>query len=180
MSQNTDLSLARDAMRWVTDQRLTTAIIDEDNFNRFASGAHTIGLPLPERVRFCLSQWCNKIDLEQRLQEIDGDLNDQGRQFFAMFEELGWRNPTKTDELLPRGSVVSTNDIWRRIKDQAGGYGWITEYDAKRAVGIRGNDKHSRRKNYIYEQAIAEGVVLRERKTLGKGYKIRAVGTNKI
>ena len=139
MLQNTNtnqLSLARDAMRWVTDRRLSTVIIDEGNFNRFASGAHTIGLPLPERVRFCLSQWCDKTNLEQRLQEIDDDYNDQGDQFFEMFEELGWKNPKTTDELLPHSSVANISDIWKRIRDQAGGFGWITEYDAKRAIGI--------------------------------------------
>ena len=173
--QSEKLTQARQAMKWANDQRLTTVILNEDNFRRFALGAHEIGISLPEQVHFCLSQWCYKNHLEQRLQNYKVEPNSHHTcdQFFELFEELGWE---RKDGMKTKNEIT-THDIWRRIRDYANGYGWLTEYDARRACGIRGNDRLSQQKEKLYKQSIVEGLVLREQKNIGRGYRVRALDT---
>lgn len=159
------LNLARQALRWVSDQQLTTVIITDLDFKRFALGANEIGLPLSEQLQFCWSQWCYKPHLEHRLQISDPNNCDNIENFFELFTRLGWE----------RRVGRKKHDIWRRIRNCADGYGWLSEYDAKRACGIRGSDRLSRQKEKLYEQAIETGDIIRERKIIGRGYRVRAV-----
>lgn len=86
-----DLVMARDAMQWIDDQKITNVILDDSKFDDFCNGANAIGIPLDELTQFCSRQWCKRDELLTRLM-TDRDESDDDRKglFFSIFEEAGW------------------------------------------------------------------------------------------